>query len=202
MLYLENALQSFQSGNSNKKASKLILSLLESNVSLADKLGALTNVGGSESEKQFEAEHSDVVHVLNIARVAVPYLSDKIRIKVVRVLVKLLHARSFGLTRFILNSIEAFLDKVEVETITQVAEDIIDALSSYVSSKNVPKETVISAANLLKIALDKIHAGDVSKWNKNLPLGFNAIAGELVSSFEMYMVNGPMTLCGPCLQFG
>jgi len=190
VLYLESALKSFQSGNSNKKASKLILSLLESNVSLADKLGASTNVDGPETEKQFEAERSDVVHMLNIARVAVPYLSDKIRIKVVRELVKLLHGRSFGLTRLVLNSIEAFLDKVEVETITQEAEYIIDALSSYVSSNNVPKDTVILAANLLKIALDKVHAGDLSKWNKNLPLGFNAIAGELINSFNTSMLNG------------
>lgn len=185
VLYLESALKSFQSGNSNKKASKLILSLLESNVSLADKLGALTNVDGSETEKQFEAERSDVVHVLNVARVAVPYLSDKIRIKVVRELAKLLHARSFGLTRLILNSIEAFLDIVEVETITQEAEYIIDALSLYVSSNNVPKDTVIPAANLLKIALDKVHAGDLSKWNKNLPLGFNAIAGLLTRESDI-----------------
>lgn len=184
LVYLENALKKFQSGTVTKKAGKLILSLLESYTSLEVK-GSLRNADGSKRKRQSEPENSDVAHVLSVIRVALPYLSGKITVNVVLKLVELLDGRFSALTRIILNAIEAFLDKVEIEVVTQVAGDIITALTLYVSSKDNPKDSVISAANLLKSALDKNHAGDADKWNKSLSPTVNAIAGLLTQEDDV-----------------
>lgn len=179
LVYLENALKSFQSEAVKKKASKLIVSLLESYMSVAAKLGVIQNVDETGNERQCEAEQLDIIHALNVVRVALPYLCDKSSEKIILKLIELLESRSSMFTRPVLNAIEAFLEKVEVGIITQVAEDIIGALSSYSSLETNPKDSIISAANLLKISLDKLHARDNSKWNKSLSIGVNAIAGLL-----------------------
>lgn len=178
VMYLENALKIFQSGKMKKKASKSILSLLENYTSIAVKLGMLQNADGSGIERQYEAEQSDFVQVLNVVRVALPYLSDKISEKIILKLIELLDTRSSMFARPVLNAIEGFLEKVEVGMFPQVAEKIISSLSSYVSSNPNSEDSIISAASLLKISLDKLHARDTSKWQKSLSIGFNALAGD------------------------
>ncbi|CAO2822229.1 unnamed protein product [Amaranthus hypochondriacus] len=179
LVYLENALKSFQSGNVKKKASKLILSLLETYMSTAVKLGVLQNVDVSGYVKQYEAEQSDIVHALSLVRVSLPYLGDKRCGKIILKLIELLDSCSSTITRPVLNVIEAFLEGVEDDIITSVAVDIIDALSSYVSVETNTNDGIISAANLLKISLDKLHAKDFSKWKKSFSSGVDAIAGLL-----------------------
>ncbi|XP_021724141.1 RRP12-like protein [Chenopodium quinoa] len=172
LVYLENALKSFHSETAKKKASELVMSI-------AIKLGVIQSVDGSGSERQCEAEQLDIVHALNIVRVAIPYLCSKSSEKIILKLIELLDSRSSTFSRPVLNAIEVFLEKVEVRISTQSAGDVIDALSTYVSSEMKSSDSIISAANLLKITLDKLHARDTGKWNKSLPVGVNAIAGLL-----------------------
>lgn len=178
LVYLENALKSFQSETVKRKASILVMSLLESYMSIAVKLGIIQKVDESGSERQCETEQLDVVHALSVVRVALPYICDKSIKKTILKLIELLDSRSSTFTRPVLNAIEALLEKVEGGIIVQVAEDIIDALSSFISSETNPNDSIISAANLLKISLDKLHSEDTDKWNKSLSVGVNAIAGD------------------------
>uniref|UniRef100_A0A803MAC9 RRP12-like protein n=1 Tax=Chenopodium quinoa TaxID=63459 RepID=A0A803MAC9_CHEQI len=185
LVYLENALKSFQSETVKKKASELVMSLLESFMSIAIKLGVIQSVDGSGSERQCEAEQLDIVHALNIVRVAIPYLCGESSEKIILKLIELLDSRSSTFLRPVLNAIEVFLEKVEVGFSTQLAGKVIDALSTYVSSEMKSNDSIISAANLLKITLDKLHARDTGKWNKSLPVGVNAIAGLLTREADI-----------------
>ncbi|KAL2923581.1 RRP12-like protein [Bienertia sinuspersici] len=179
LVYLENALKCFQSRSVKKKTSNLILSQLENYLSIAVKLGVIKNNVGSGSERQCEAEQLEIVHALNVVRVALPYLCEKTSAKIILKLIELLDSHSSMLARPVLNAIEAFLEKVEDGIIIQVAEDILNALSSFVSSKTNSKDSISCAANLLKVSLDKLHARDTGKLNRSFPIGIKAISGLL-----------------------
>lgn len=83
------------------------------------------------------------------------------------------------LTRHILKIIEAFLENLKVGDATQVTEEIIVCLCSYVSSTGNPMDTVISAANLLKVAMDKLQIEGSEARMKNLPIVCCSLAGSL-----------------------
>ncbi|OMO71321.1 RRP12-like protein-like protein [Corchorus olitorius] len=60
-------------------------------------------------------------------------------------------------------------------------ENIIISLASYVSGEKNPVDTLISAATLLKCAVDKLHAGESNLWMKNVPLVSSSSAVLLTS---------------------
>ncbi|KAL9237963.1 hypothetical protein vseg_012450 [Gypsophila vaccaria] len=179
LVYLENALKSFDSEVVTEKASELILASLENCLSSAEKLGVLNKIKGSGSDTRHEAECSDIFHVLAVVRVAFPYLSNHVSVQVVKKLVELLDSRFSEFTRPILSAIEVFLNKADAEVIILVAEDIVDAVSSYVCSKSDSPDSLVLAANLLKIALGNMHSQDTGKWHKCFSPAVKAIAGLL-----------------------
>ncbi|GMH20162.1 hypothetical protein Nepgr_022003 [Nepenthes gracilis] len=177
-LCLEKAFESFESPHVKKKASKLVLSLLKSYMPLAVKLGA-AGTNRSKAEINPDSEHSEVVHVLNFVKFVVPHLSSKVRIKVVSKLLQLLDSHLSAFTRLILNTIEAFFGKSDIEVPSHVVEDVILGLSSYLAMKEIPRDMVMSAANLLKSAIEKLNAQETSKRLRNLQVAVSAIAGLL-----------------------
>ncbi|XP_074276821.1 uncharacterized protein LOC141600481 [Silene latifolia] len=179
LVYLENAFKSSQSESVTERASELILSSLENCMSSAEKLGILKKLHGPGSDTHHEAECSDIIHVLGVVRVSLPYLSNQVSVNIINKLLKLLDARLSAFTRLILSAIEVFLDKADIEVITLVDEAIIDALASYLSTKTNSADSLLLAAKLVKVALDKMHSGDTSKWQKCFSPGVKAIAGLL-----------------------
>lgn len=174
--FLERVFKSFQSTTVTKEASKLVLSLFKSYMPLAVRLNSLKTVDGSKPE------NLEILHMLGVLKLIVPYLSVKVGLKILLELLKLMNAQFSALTRHILKIIEALFETSRVEVIIPEADNIINSLSSYVllGEKN-PADTVICAATVLRGTLDKLDAGERSAWIRNLPLVFRSVAGLLAS---------------------
>ncbi|KAF5941197.1 hypothetical protein HYC85_022364 [Camellia sinensis] len=163
------------------EASKLVLSSLKGYMPLAVEINASAVIDGSKDEIS-KPEHLEVIHMLTLLKHIVPYLSVKVSLKVLQQLHKLMNSHFTALTRHIFSVIEAIFETSKAEVVILQAENIIKSLTSYVNMgvKN-PNDTLLSAATLLKSALDKLQTGEVSKWINNLPLVFDSIAGLLTS---------------------
>lgn len=138
--------------------------------------------GSSKDETLSKPEHLEVLHMLNLLKVTIQYLSVKISSKILLELLKLMGSSHYtALTRHVFKIIEAFFETWRDEVIGLQIESIINYLCLYVSlgEKN-PVDTVILAATLLKIALDKLHAGGSSSWMRNFPKVCGPIAGVLL----------------------
>ncbi|KAM3691175.1 hypothetical protein ACJW31_09G175400 [Castanea mollissima] len=180
--FLVKAFKSFKSSGVNKAASKLVLSMLKNNMPLAVKLSSLKAVDGSKDDTLSKPEHLEVLYMLSVVKISVPSLSTKVSSKVISEIVKLLNSKFSVLTRHVFQVIEVFFETSRVEVTVPEMEKIVDLLVSYVSSgaKN-PVDTDISAATLLKGALDILHDGESSLWIRNLPLVCGCLAGLLSS---------------------
>ncbi|KAL3715793.1 hypothetical protein ACJRO7_007528 [Eucalyptus globulus] len=101
---------------------------------------------------------------------------------------KLLKSENIGflhmLTTLILKIIEALLETLAVGDTAQEIENVITSLASYVSSKENSVDTVMTAANLLRVALNKFHTGGSSLWIKNLPVVWESLAGLLAGEAD------------------
>ena len=156
--YLEKVFKSFQSSIVIKEASKLVLSLLKKHMPVALTLSNIKSADDSKDETLSKPEHLEVLHMFNLLKLTVPYLSAKVRLKILSELCKLTSSEFSTLTRNIHKIIEVFFGSSNVEAIIPEMENIIVSLASYVSREKNPVDTLISAATLLKCAVDKLHA--------------------------------------------
>ncbi|WRX24026.1 Ribosomal RNA-processing protein 12-like [Theobroma cacao] len=180
--YLEKVFKSFQSSIVIKEASKLVLSLLKKHMPLALTLSTVKSGDDSKDETLSKPENLEVLHMLDLVKLAVPYLSaKKVRLKILSELRKLMSSEFSSLTRNIHKTIEVLFGNSNVEAIIPEMENIIVSLASYVSGEKNPVDTLISASTLLKCALDKLHAGESNSWMKNVPLVFGSLAVLLTS---------------------
>lgn len=177
---LEKVFKSFRSSSVVKEASKLVFSLFKNYMPVALTLSESRIFDESKEETLSKLEHLEVIHMLNLLKVTVPYLSVKISSKVLPELVKLLRSDFSVLTRQIFQNIEAFFVSSSDEVIGPQQENIIDSLSGYLSlgQKN-PVDTVLSAATLLRTILNKLQAGGSSSWTSNGHKIFGSTAGLL-----------------------
>ncbi|KAL3585314.1 hypothetical protein D5086_012181 [Populus alba] len=177
---LEKVFKSFSSSSVVKEASKLVFSLFKNYMPVALTLSESRIFDESKEETLSKLEHLEVIHMLNLLKATVPYLSVKISSKVLPELVKLLRSDFSVLTRQIFQNIEAFFVSSSDEVIGPQQEKIIDSLSGYLSlgQKN-PVDTVLSAATLLRTILNKLRAGGSSSWTSNGHKIFGSTAGLL-----------------------
>ncbi|KAK8588814.1 hypothetical protein V6N13_087709 [Hibiscus sabdariffa] len=179
--YLEKFFKSFQSSIVIKEASKLVLSLLKKHMPLALTLSTIKSADDSKDETMLKPEHLEVLHMLNVLKLTVPYLSAKIRLKILSELCKLTSSEFSFLTRNIHKTIEVFLGNSNVEAIIPEMENIIVSLASYVSGEKNPVDTLISAAALLKCATYKLHGIQSNSWMKNVPSVCSSLTALLSS---------------------
>ncbi|XWS43128.1 hypothetical protein CRYUN_Cryun16bG0075700 [Craigia yunnanensis] len=179
--YLEKVFKSFQSSIVIKEASKLILSLLKKHMPVALTLSTIKSADDSKDETLSKPEHLEVLHMLNVLKLTVPYLSAKIRLKFLSELCKLASSEFSTLTRNIHKTIEVVFGSSNVEAIIPEMENVIVSLASYVSREKNPVDTLISAATLLKCSVDKLHAVESNSWMKNVPLACGSLAVLLTS---------------------
>ncbi|XP_043691998.1 RRP12-like protein isoform X2 [Telopea speciosissima] len=179
---IENAFSSFQCSLFTKKGSKMVLSLFRNYIPSAIEITNARMVNGSKHEILLKPEYLEVLHMLNAMKLMIPYLSDKVSLKILSELYKLLTCHFSPLTRHIFNIIEAHFASMKPQIIVPEVESIITSLVSYLSSgeKN-PVDTVIYAANLIKSGLGKLHAEEPSICVINLPLVFSSLSGLLFS---------------------
>ncbi|XVF07210.1 hypothetical protein REPUB_Repub06bG0119000 [Reevesia pubescens] len=174
--YLDKVFKSFQSSIVIKEASKLVLSLLKRHVPVAITLSTIKSGDVSKDETLSKPEHLEVLHMLNVLKLTVPYLSANIRLKILSELCKLTGSEFSTLTRNIHKTIEVFFENSNVEEIIPEMENIIVTLASYVTGEKNPVDTLISAATLLKCVVDKLHAVESNSWIKNVPLICGSLA--------------------------
>ncbi|XVE61118.1 hypothetical protein DITRI_Ditri06bG0014200 [Diplodiscus trichospermus] len=177
--YLEKVFKLFQSSIVTEEASKSVLSLLKKHMHVALILSTIKSADDSKDENLLKPEHLEVLHMLNVLKLTVPYLSAKIRLKVLSELCKLTSSEFSILTRNIHKTIGAFFGNSKFEANIPEMENVIVSLASYVSREKNPVDTLISAVTLLKCAVDKLHAVESNSWTKNVPLVCGSVAGLL-----------------------
>lgn len=170
-LCLERVLKSSHSRMVTKEASKLVFSLFKSYMTLMVSLSSSKTIDGSNPE------HLEILHMLGVLKLIVPYLSVKVSIKILSELLKLMNAQFCAVTMHILKIIEALFETSRVRVIIPEAGNFISSLSSYVLVEKNPVDTVIRAATLLKCTLDKLDAEQPGAKIRNLPLVFHSVAG-------------------------
>ncbi|XP_039160805.1 RRP12-like protein isoform X1 [Eucalyptus grandis] len=181
---LEKVFKCFKSSSVVRKASKLVLSSFESCISSADWSRTTSPEDGSTDDKLLKSENIGFLHMLNVLVSVCPYLSAKVSIQILSELDKLMSLGFSALTTLILKIIEALLETLAVGDTVQEIENVITSLASYVSSKENSVDTVMTAANLLRVALNKFHTGGSSLWIKNLPVVWESLAGLLVGEAD------------------
>ncbi|KAK3405494.1 hypothetical protein EUGRSUZ_K01988 [Eucalyptus grandis] len=181
---LEKVFKCFKSSSVVRKASKLVLSSFESCISSADWSRTTSPEDGSKDDKLLKSENIGFLHMLNVLVSVCPYLSAKVSIQILSELDKLMSFGFSALTTLILKIIEALLETLAVGDTVQEIENVITSLVSYVSSKENSVDTVMTAANLLRVALNKFHTGGSSLWIKNLPIVWESLAGLLVGEAD------------------
>ncbi|KAJ9184815.1 hypothetical protein P3X46_004503 [Hevea brasiliensis] len=177
---LEKVFKSLRSSPVIKESSKLVLSMLKSYMPMALTMSELKIIEGSKDETLSKPGHLEGLHILNLLKLTVPYLSVKISSKVLSEILQLMHSQFTALTRHIFKIFEAFFETSGEQVIGPQMENIIKSLSLYVSfgEKN-PMDTVIFGATLSKIALDKLDAGGSRLWVRNVPKVCGSMAGLL-----------------------
>ncbi|XP_050383824.1 uncharacterized protein LOC126800497 [Argentina anserina] len=171
---LENVFKLLQSRSVVKEASKLILSMLKGYMPLAVKLSASRTSDGHKN--------LDVLHMLNVVKLTVPFLSAKVSSKLLSEMNKLLGPRFSELTRHVFQIIQVLFEISRADDIVSKTEGTIPFLISYVSLANKnPSDTVMSAATLLKYSIGILHTAESTSWITNLPLVCGSVAGLLAS---------------------
>ncbi|KAJ0699848.1 putative armadillo-like helical protein [Helianthus annuus] len=173
--------KSFKSPLVKKSASKLVLTSLKTYISLAVKTVASGSVDGCKDETISKGEHLEVLHMLNLLKFLVPCLPSKVISKAVMELQTAISPRFSALTRHVFDVIDEILRFLEAGSTIPDTEKIVMTLSTYISRKQNPVDTIFSAAALLDAFLTKFQIGDPTKWNDHYSLIIGSIAGLLTS---------------------
>lgn len=177
---LEKVFKSFQSCTVLRKASKLVLSSLESYMPLPAPPSGIGLAERPELEFMSKSENKEFLHMLNFVGSIYPSLYAKVRSQILTKVHMLFTSQFTTYTVPILKIIEAFLESPVDEDATSETENSIVSLSLYVSMVENPEDTIMSAANLLKIALGKLRSSGSILWIKYLPIVSGSIAGMLL----------------------
>lgn len=176
--YLEKVFTSFKCSSVLKAASKLVLFLLKNHMPSAVKLSGLRAVDGSKDDMSMKPEHLEVLYVLDVVKISVPCLPEKVGSKIMSEIQKLMSSEFSVLTRHVHKILEAFFETSRVEVVVPEMDRIVVSLASYVSlGDRNPLDTVMSAATFLKRALGALHDRESSSWISNLPLVVGSVAG-------------------------
>ncbi|XP_023521029.1 RRP12-like protein [Cucurbita pepo subsp. pepo] len=172
-------LNSLKDSAIKKEASKLVFSFLESCMPSAIKLSTSSRIDGREVDNQSNDQHLDVLHMLNVITLAIPLLSKKVRLKMLKELIKLVKPRYSVVTGHSFKAIELILKSSKAGVFASEVESIIVSIGSYLSLGDAnPLDTVLTAATLLKCAMD---AGGSSIAIRNLPVVCGYMTGLLTS---------------------
>lgn len=172
--------KSLKSHAVTSEASKSVLSLFQGCMPCAFEISASGDMDASKEEILSKPEHLDVVHMLTLLKHILPYFSVKVSLTITSQLHKVMNSHFSALTRHIFGVIKAVFETRKGEVVILEAENIIKSLKSYISlGERNPSDTVLYAATLLRSALDKLQAGETSKWIHNLPLIIGSVAGML-----------------------
>ena len=159
-----------------KKSSKVVLSLFQSHIPSAMKLSSMRN--DSKSKDSEVANDLEVLHVLNMIKLLIAHMPQKISRMCLSDVCKLFNGKFSLLTRNVIALLEIIWQKLSDEVLEKEVETVVCVLSSYLSfnAKN-PDDTLCSASTLLKDIMDTLHNSLPGLWIKHFPLVFKVVAG-------------------------
>ncbi|XP_075473819.1 uncharacterized protein LOC142504857 isoform X1 [Primulina tabacum] len=164
----------------SKKASKLIYLLAKEHMPLAAEITTTEIINGSRNDAIVNLDHQETLHLLNVMKLAVPYLYVKIRTRTLSQLLKILKSPCSALTRPVFEVVLAIFENSGPEVIVPIAEDIVESLVPYIySGEKNPVETAVFAATLAKTALCKLRDGNLHKSISYFPLVTESLIGLL-----------------------
>lgn len=179
---VENVFKSFSHSDVVKEASKLVYSYLKRHMPVAVSLSSAHTPHDPKDEKSLRSKELKILQILNVLKVTVPFLPVNVGSKVFSDLCKLISSEFSPLTRHIFKTVEVFFEISKFDAVIIEEEKIAACLASYLSNgKKNPADTLLSAANLLKSLLDKLHAVESSSRKKNVSLVLNSVADLLNS---------------------
>ncbi|XP_019154612.1 PREDICTED: RRP12-like protein isoform X2 [Ipomoea nil] len=150
-------------------------------MSLAIKMSAPDAVDGFKDDCLSKSGPQEVLHTLNLMKTIAPYLSVKVRQKVLTQLLKLISSRNSDLTRHVFDNVGVILDTPKVEMVAPDSENILKLLVSYMSCLENPTENILVAATLTKQIIKKLYASEISGCSSHLDLVIGSITGLLTS---------------------
>ena len=155
-----------------------MMSMLKSYMPLAVELSNSGASAESTEETPSEVKNVEVLHMLNLLKLIVPFLSMKTRSKVLSEVSKLMKDQFSAVTRHVFKIIETCFETSKADVIAPMTENVLVSLFSYISLRDKnPSDTIISAITLLKRSLDILRAGESSSYAKNIPLVCESLAG-------------------------
>ncbi|XP_020591663.1 ribosomal RNA-processing protein 12-like isoform X1 [Phalaenopsis equestris] len=182
---LEVLLKNCHNSSITKKASKVVHCMLRKYIALVKNTCSIEPTDAALNNTVSKPENLETLHMLNVMNTVLPYISDKVRMKILSDAYELLGFHFSWTTRHILRILEALLEHSDVKVFVPKAEDFMSALASYISTaeKN-PVDTIVSASMLLKILLSKFEDAFPSMWIKYLPPVFISLIGYLESDSD------------------
>ncbi|WOG91007.1 hypothetical protein DCAR_0310255 [Daucus carota subsp. sativus] len=175
-----NVLKAFESSTVKHKASKSVLSLFKTCMKTVGDLSAAKSLNGSK-DKSPKSEQLDLLHMLNLLKHLLPYLSAKVKKEALSELLKLVTSRFSTLTRHIFDVIKSMFESIDGDGFTPEVDKLVNLLASYVSRRQNPSDTILSAAYLLKISMKNLHFKESITWNSHLLLVVRSLGGLLTS---------------------
>ncbi|KAK1384617.1 NUC173 domain-containing protein [Heracleum sosnowskyi] len=175
-----NVSKVFESSSVKHKASKHVLSLFKSCMKTVGDLSAAKSLNGSKDTLP-KAEQLEVLHMLNLLKHLLPYLSAKVKLEALSELLKLVTSRFSTLTRHIFDVMKTMLESIKGDDIVPEVDRLVNLLASYVSRRQNPSDTILSAAYLLKISMNNLHVVESITRNNHLSLVFRSLGGLLTS---------------------
>ncbi|RRT84616.1 hypothetical protein GW17_00013384 [Ensete ventricosum] len=120
--------------------------------------------------------------MLIILKLIAPNLSEKVRMKIISDVYRFLRSASSLLTGHIVGVVDALVEQIESKVLIAESDNIISALTSYISSseKNT-LDTTVSGLKTLSNLLNKLHDVQPTLWIGSLPVIFISVKGYLVA---------------------
>ncbi|KAG0481229.1 hypothetical protein HPP92_012087 [Vanilla planifolia] len=177
---LEMIFKNHPKSPSIKRAGKFILSIYQKHISLVkkpDSTEPTVTLNGTETA----TGHMEVLHMLNFLNIIIPYLSAKVRLKILCDFYKLLGYHFSWSTRHILRLLLVLLELSKVKAIVAEAESIMSALAFYTSAaeKKILSITIITSSTISNYVLKKLRDACPGLWTRYLPLLFTSLIGYL-----------------------
>ncbi|KAI4341252.1 hypothetical protein MLD38_025996 [Melastoma candidum] len=178
---LEKVFKSFQSNPVLRKASKIVLSTFEKYMPVVASPIVTSHEEKTMVDPKSKSESKEFSRMLNFVGAIFPHLTAKVRSQIVTKVHGLITSPAATSTSLVLKIIEAFLDSQIVGDASSDIESIIVSISAYVMMSDSTDATILSAANLLKVSMVKLHSKGSLLWIKYLPRVCLAIAGLLAT---------------------
>ncbi|XP_020595290.1 RRP12-like protein, partial [Phalaenopsis equestris] len=131
---LEVLLKNCHNSSITKKASKVVHCMLRKYIALVKNTCSIEPTDAALNNTVSKPENLETLHMLNVMNTVLPYISDKVRMKILSDAYELLGFHFSWTTRHILRILEALLEHSDVKVFVPKAEDFMSALASYIST--------------------------------------------------------------------